>query len=319
MQRFKSIDFLGSLTLVGCVAPVLLSLSFMAAQDVGFREPLVWGNFIAGSLSGVAFVFIETRIARNPILPIHLFTQRTGGNAAMANFFLSVVTHATIYNYPIMFQTTRLQSPSLAGLHLVPNSVALSIGSVFAGIWMRKTGRYYWVNFFHANCMVVSAVMIMCLTPNAPDWLTYVAIIPHGFGCAGVLTCTLLALINSVPRAEIAVATGMSYLFRTTGQVVGVAASGVILQGMLKRELWRRIDDAKLIEKIRHQLSIIDELPHKQQASVIAAYDVSLRVVFAFVLLAAIGTAITSFSLEDHPLPDAAPAPKPSDDAEQQE
>lgn len=38
----------------------------------------------------------------------------------------------------------------------------------------------------------------------------------------------------------------MSYLFRTTGQVVGVAGSGVILQAMLKHELRKRFHDEEV-------------------------------------------------------------------------
>lgn len=103
------------------------------------------------------------------------------------------MTYAALYNYPIVFQATRLQSSSLAGLHLVPNSIALSIGSVAAGIYMRRTGRYYRLNGFLAACMVFSGICILFITPNTPEWFTYVAIVPNGFGCAGVLTCTLLA------------------------------------------------------------------------------------------------------------------------------
>ncbi|MCO5588142.1 hypothetical protein L7F22_042097 [Adiantum nelumboides] len=312
-ERIKSIDALGSLTLVGSVAPILLSLSFMSANDLPFTNPLVWGTLFGGILCGFAFIWVETRFAKAPILPIDLFLTRTGGNASLANFFLSVVTHSTIYNYPLYFQAVRLQSSSLAGLHLVPNSVALSIGSVLAGLWMRKTGRYYWLTFSNSLLMVVSAIAFLTITRSTPEWCTYAAIFPHGFGVTGVLTCTLLALINSVPRTQIAVATGMSYLFRTTGQVVGVATSGVILQAMLKKELQNRLgDQPKLIEDLRHQLNIIRTLPKVQQEAAKQAYEVSLRAVFAFVLIAAIGCSLSCFMMEDIPLPDAAPSETPA-------
>lgn len=46
---------------------------------------------------------------------------------------------------------------------------------------------------------------------------------------------------------------GMSYLFRTTGQVVGVAGSGVILQAMLKHELRKRFHDEEVRVLIEHR------------------------------------------------------------------
>lgn len=157
--------------------------------------------------------------------------------------------------------------------------------------------------------MVISAIAFLTITRSTPEWFTYAAIFPHGFGVTGVLTSTLLALINSVPRTQIAVATGMSYLFRTTGQVVGVATSGVILQAMLKKELQDRLgDQPKLIEDLRHQLNIIRTLPPIQQEAAKQAYEVSLRAVFGLVLVAAIGCSIACYSMEDVPLPDAAPS-----------
>ena len=193
LEKLKSIDYLGCITLVGCVGPILLSLSFMSADDRSISEPIVWGGLLGGSLSGVAFVLVEKYVARSPILPVRLVTQRTGASAAMANLFLSITTFSILYNYPLLFQATRLESSSEAGLHLIPNSAALSVASVAAGLWMRQTGRYYRYNFVNSLLMVVSAVWLTTLTPTTPEWVTYIAIVPSGFGISGVLTCTLLA------------------------------------------------------------------------------------------------------------------------------
>lgn len=245
-------------------------------------------------------------MARAPILPIRLLTQRTGASSAMANFFQSITAFSILYNYPLLFQSTRLQSSSQAGLHLIPNSIALSIASVLAGLWMRQTGYYYYYNFFTSLLMIVSTLWMMTITPNTPEWITYIAVVPSGFGISSVLTCTLLALINSVPRADLAVATGMSYLFRTTGQVVGVSTSGALLQAVLKRQLQSRIDDANLVSTIRHQSSIIITLPPDLQKAAIASYEIALRYTFLLSMTAAIATSIACFCMENRKLPDAA-------------
>jgi hypothetical protein len=193
MDKLKSIDFLGSLTLIGCVAPILLSLSFMSADDRSITEPIVWGGLVVGVLSGVAFIAVEKYFARAPIMPLRVITQKTGGSSASVNFFLSISTFSLLYNYPLLFQATRLESSSQAGLHLIPNSVALSIASVLAGLWMRQKGVYYRYNFVNSLMMILSNAWIVSLTPRTVEWITYVAIVPGGFGTSGVLTCTLLA------------------------------------------------------------------------------------------------------------------------------
>ncbi|UZJ51579.1 hypothetical protein CBS101457_000899 [Exobasidium rhododendri] len=305
MDKVKSIDFLGSLTLVSCVGPILLSISFMSANDKTIKDALVWVGLLVGSLSGVVFVLVEKYVAKAPILPLRVVTQRTGGSVAAANLFLSITTFTILYNYPLYFQAVRLTSSSQAGLHLIPNSAALSIASVLAGLYMKQTGLYYRYNFVNSLLMVASTAWMISLMPSTPDWVTYIAIIPSGFGISGVLTCTLLALINSVPRSDIAVATGMSYLFRTTGQVIGVSSSGALLQFILKKELHKRIKDESLISAIRHQSSIIRTLPDDIQQAAIESYSVALRFVFILALCSAIATSVSCFFMEDRRLPDA--------------
>lgn len=48
-------------------------------------------------------------------------------------------------------------------------------------------------------------------------------------------------MIAGVTKADIAVATGITYLFRTTGQVLGVSLSGTVLQAVLLKKLRERI------------------------------------------------------------------------------
>jgi hypothetical protein len=193
LSKLKTIDFLGCFTLVGCVAPVLLGLSFMSADDRSFTEPVVYASILAGILSGVAFALVEKYVATAPILPLWLVTQRNAASAGLANFFLSVTTFTVLYNYPLLFQATRLMTSSQAGYHMIPNAAALSFGSVLAGLWMRQTGYYYTYNFACSIVMVFGLAWLSLLTPSTPDWVTYIAVIPSGFAVSSILTCTLLA------------------------------------------------------------------------------------------------------------------------------
>lgn len=192
-NKIKTIDALGSITLVGCVAPILLGLSFVSSNDRSFSEPIVWAGLLAGFLSGIAFILVEIYFATAPILPIHLITQRTGASVGLANFFLSITAFTFIYNYPLMFQATRLLSSSQAGLHLIPNSVRLGVGSISAGLWMRQTGYYYSFNLVSSFLLIISLTSCALLSPSTPDWVTYAIAVPNGFGNSTVLTCTLLA------------------------------------------------------------------------------------------------------------------------------
>ncbi|GAC73928.1 predicted transporter [Moesziomyces antarcticus T-34] len=319
-DKLKSIDFFGAFSLVLGLSSTLIALSLMSANDLAISHPAVSGGFLVGLASIVFFFYAEARIARNPILPLRLITQRSGAAVAFANFCLSIVSFGTLYHFPLFFQAVKLETPSLAGLHLIPNSVALSIGSVLAGIVMRNSGRYYTYNLVNSMLITVSIVCFALMSQHSSEAFTYISIIPHGFGTAGVLTCTLIALINSVPRSDVAVATSMSYMARNTGQILGVSGGGTLFQALLKRQLRQRItgkDADRIISEIRHKTSIVPELPKELQKAAVESYAYALRWVFIGIALVSVGTVIGCAFIEDRELPSYESAKPASDDEEE--
>lgn len=316
-EKLKGIDFFGAFSLVLGLSSTLISLSLMSANDIPFTHPSVWGGFIIGFASICFFFYAEAKIARNPILPLRLITQRSGAAVAFANFCLSIVSFGTLYHFPLFFQAVKLETPSLAGLHLIPNSIALSIGSVLAGIIMRSSGRYYTYNLLNSMLITVSIVFFTLFTQSSSEWFTYISIVPHGFGTAGVLTCTLIALINSVPRSDVAVATSMSYMARNTGQILGVSGGGTLFQALLKSQLRKKItgkDADKIISEIRHKSTIVPTLPKHLQEAAVESYAYALRWVFIGIAIVSVGTVIGCAFIEDKELPNYENSKPSSDD-----
>jgi hypothetical protein len=120
---------------------------------------------------------------------------------------------------------------------------------------MRATGKYWWMTAFMALLALLSSLAMTQLRQDSPEWFLWIAIIPNGFGVSGLITSTLIALIGSVKREDMAVATGsknrsslhtiftrltlpvVSYMFRTTGQVLGVSLASSIAQSVLTKRL----------------------------------------------------------------------------------
>ena len=55
-------------------------------------------------------------------------------------------------------------------------------------------------------------------------------------------------MIANVGREDVAVATGFMFLFRSTGQVLGVSLSGALLQAVLTNKLRKRITGPGALE-----------------------------------------------------------------------
>ncbi|PCH41423.1 vacuolar amino acid permease [Wolfiporia cocos MD-104 SS10] len=281
--KIRRIDFFGSFTLVGTVGCLLLGFSLKSTEELPWSHPLIWGLFIASLVWCALFVLVETYWSPYPVMPIRLVKQRTPLAVSMACFFGSVAAFSTLYNVPLYFSAVRLNSSTDAGLHLLPHSVALSTGSVFAGWVMRRTGKLYSLTLTSCAMTVVAGMLIVFWKDNTSPFHLWLDIVPQGFGMASVITTTLIAMIASVAKEDLAVATGITYLFRTTGQVLGVSLSGALLQAVLTRKLRERIQGPgaiEIIERIRHSTSVISELNPPLREAAVSSYADALRIVF---------------------------------------
>ncbi|KAF9221873.1 vacuolar amino acid permease [Gyrodon lividus] len=305
-SKLRRIDFLGSFTLVIAVAGMLLGFSLKTTEELPWSHPLIWALFIVSAIFWMAFVYVEARWAPYPVMPLRLITQRTPLAVSLANLMGSMTAFSMLYNVPIYFSVVRLSSSTNAGLHLLPHSVALSTGSVLAGWWMRRTGKLYNLTLASAALCVVASILVASWNDNTSNFHLWFDIVPQGFGMASLITSTLIAMIAGVYKEDMAVATGITYLFRTTGQVLGVSLSGAILQSILLHQLRRRITgpgSSEIIEEIRHSISSIPDLTPSLRQAAVESYADALRVVFICQIAINVLVFIACIPIEEHPLP----------------
>jgi len=220
-----------------------------------------------------------------------------------------------LYNVPLYFSAVRQTSASNAGLHLLPNSVAISLGSLAAGWVIRKTGRYWWLITTSAALAAFSSLLVAMWCDGTGSIELWFDIVPSGFGIASVITATLIAMIASVEKNDMAVGIGITYLFRTVAQVLGVGLSGSIVQGVLAQELHARIKgpgSQELIDRIRHSTEVIKELEPTSQIAAIESYKSALKVVFICQTVVAVLAVVAALPTQEYTLPDTLSA-KPTE------
>ncbi|KAJ3778404.1 major facilitator superfamily domain-containing protein [Lentinula raphanica] len=282
-QKLRRIDFLGSLTLVGTVGCLLLGFSLKTTEEMPWSHPLIWGLFLLSAIFGATFVAVEKFVSPYPVMPLRLITQRTPLAVSMSNLLGSMAAFSTLYNIPLYFTAVRLYTSANAGLHLLPHSVAISSGSVFAGWMMRRTGKLYKLTLCSGLMCIMASVSIVFWNEHTSPFHLWIDIVPQGFGMASLITTTLIAMIAGVMKEDMAVATGITYLFRTTGQVLGVSISGAIFQAVLLQKLRMRIQgpgSMELIHGIQHSTNIISTLDPFHRAAAIESYADALQIVF---------------------------------------
>ncbi|THV03269.1 vacuolar amino acid permease [Dendrothele bispora CBS 962.96] len=301
-DKLRRIDFLGSLTLVGAVGCLLLGFSLKTTEEMPWSHPWIYGLFTASLLFGITFLLVEKSWSPYPVMPLGLITQRTPLAVSMSNLFGSMAAFSMVFFlYHRYFSAVRLYSATDAGAHLLPHSIAISVGSVFAGWVMRRTGKLYNLTIASSLLANFASLLVVFWNNNTTAFHLWFDIVPQGFGMASLITSTLIAMIAGVQKQDMAVATGITYLFRTTGQVLGVALSGAILQAILLQKLRSRIqgpaevthrNDSVIISFLyrtnanssplflSHSTEIIPTLNPEQRAAAINSYADALRVVF---------------------------------------
>ncbi|MBW0496567.1 hypothetical protein O181_036282 [Austropuccinia psidii MF-1] len=300
----RRIDWMGSLALIWT-----------------WTDARVFGTFIGFLIGLGCFLWVEARVLE-PTLPLRLLKSGTPLCCAGLNFFsrntlsisldytyidqraFSMVFFSILYMFPLWFEAVKLTTTTEAGSHLIPNSIAISVCSLAAGAGIRYTGKYKTVIIISCISVAIGSFLVWKkLDTPFHEWFD---IIPAGGGISAISTATLVAVIAAVPAKDMAVSTGLTYLFRYTGQVVGVALSGALFQSILAKELQHRIvgpGSEEVIQLIRHESSIVKQLPdglYKRAA--IESYQVALRSVFGFNAAITLVILALSFGVQDFPL-----------------
>lgn len=126
----------------------------------------------------ILFVIIEIYIAPEPVLAPFLLKQRIPVLVGISNFLVASCNFTITYFFPMWFQTVMLTNASVAGwshsifrhspiiitslpgLHILPNSISMSLGSVFAGWMMHRTGKYKMINLVFGIFPFIGTVLI---------------------------------------------------------------------------------------------------------------------------------------------------------------
>ncbi|MCJ1364485.1 hypothetical protein MMC16_003596 [Acarospora aff. strigata] len=303
---WKRIDFLGATTLVIALVFLLVGLN-SGGNQVPWTHPLVLTTIPLSFISLALFIYVEDRIASEPVIPVRLLLDRTVLSACLTNWLTTMTVYSLLFYGPIFFQIKGLTTTQ-AGVRLIPQALGSSLGSVGAGLIMRSTGRYALLNAAVEGIFVLACCLTTTFTLTSPAWQPFVYFTLLGFGYGGMLTVTLLALMSAVAHKHQAVITSASYAFRSTGSTIGITVASAVFQNVLKMRLWARFGDrpdaATIIGRIRDRFDEIDHLPHGWREGVMQSYMDALRSVFGTACGIAVLGAVISLAMREHVLHD---------------
>ncbi|KAJ5246752.1 Major facilitator superfamily domain general substrate transporter [Penicillium chermesinum] len=223
------VDFSGSLTLVASLVLLLIGLNHEGDRIVTttFAIAVPLGLVLLG-----AFLLVEWRWAKEPIIPMSAFRNRTVVAVCLTAWFASMNAYAIVYYVPLYFQSLGL-STSRTGVYLLPDGVGSGLGSCLVGLVIGFTGKYGFFRYSMPFLMFVGAVGFSSATEQTHWVLPEIYLFCKGFGMGGSVTTLILALLHAVPHEQHATTTSAYYAFRSTGCTIGLSVASAIFTGRL--------------------------------------------------------------------------------------
>ncbi|UVE95707.1 DHA2 family efflux MFS transporter permease subunit [Dietzia sp. B32] len=188
------------------------------------------GLIVAGVVGLVVFVWWQSRVRTEPLVPLRLFRDR---NFSIGTFGVSTIGFVTAGTMvPIMFylQGVKELSPTRAGMMLLPMALIAGVLAPVVGRWADSIDPriFTGIGYFSYAVSLFWLALVMDAQTSIPVLLGPIALMGVANGCVWAPTSS-----TAMRRLEMASAGAGSGVYNTTrqvGAVLGSAAIGALVQ-----------------------------------------------------------------------------------------
>jgi EmrB/QacA subfamily drug resistance transporter len=294
------IDLLGAALLISWTVALLLWLERSRAW--GWGSPTSLAVLALALILIAAFIRHET-VSEAPILPTRIFRNRVFTVAGACTFLGGLGLFGAIIYMPIYLQIVKGQSPTLAGLHMLPIITGLLIGSISSGRLITRWGRY---KAFPILGFAMSGIAMTLLSRiDADTSATYysLAMLLLGYGFGNTTQVLVLAAQNAVERKDIGVATSTATFMRQMGGTFGIAVFGSILVGTLTTSLAAAFPTGPpagvSADRLTGSPAVIQQLPDAARLPVIDSFINAIQTTFTWAIPVLVAAFILSLFLKE--------------------
>jgi DHA2 family multidrug resistance protein-like MFS transporter len=248
---------------LGTILPIVFALKEIAKDGPDPRYVLA---LVAGVGVGTVFVRRQRRLAE-PMLDLSLFRNRTF-TAALSIMLVGALTMGGVFLLVSQYlQLVGGFSPVEAGLVLVPQALAVVVGSLIAP----RLAKRFRPEFVLGFGMIVAAAGILLFTfLDGTDGTVLIvagmSVAAFGMGPQGVLGTEMV--IGSVPARKAGAASAMSETSAEFGIAMGIAVFGSVATAVYRGELTVPVQlpaaaHAEVTESLAGAVTVANGLPDR--------------------------------------------------------
>jgi len=251
----RSFDILGIVLL--SAAMFCLVWALIKAPSWGWGDGKTW-TFIAASVVGFAlFSFWETRV-KEPLIPLGLFRSVPLSAGVVLMVLMAIAFMGGLFFVTFYLQNVHGMTPIKAGLHLLPLTGMMIVGSPLAGVLITKLGPRIPL----AGGMAATAIAMYGMSTLDAD--TGSALMSLWFGLLGlglapVMVGATEVIVGNAPMELSGVAGGLQQAAMQIGGSLGTAVLGAVMASKVDNDLAGNWKDAGLPPLTSSQLGQASE------------------------------------------------------------
>ena len=220
-RSMARIDYFGALFLTVGIVPLLIVAEKGNAWGWGSATSLAY--IIGGVVSLILFIIREHRVGDDAILPLRFFHNSVFSVTSVMAFLVGAAMFGGLSAIPLYLQIVKGESPTKAGLLLIPLMVGIMTASFTSGRIMMKTGRYKIFPIIGSICLFIAMLTFSTLHVNTPLPVASLYMLIMGCGLGLTMQTLIVAVQNAMPPKDMGVVTGANTFFRSMGGTFGTA------------------------------------------------------------------------------------------------
>ncbi|MCB0170684.1 MAG: MFS transporter, partial [Anaerolineae bacterium] len=220
-QRF---DYWGAATL--CISLLALLLALTWGQQVGFTAPSVLLLFSVWLVFLIGFLFIETR-TKQPMIDLRIFKNILFSVNLVTGFTTFVSIAGVFILLPFYLEDVLGYNTQQVGFLLAVIPIGLGTFAPIAGALSDRFGTRP-ITVLGLVILLGGYIALTGLSTETTTWSYVLRLLPIGIGMGIFQSPNNSAIMGSVPRERLGVASGLLSITRTLGQTVGIAILGAL-------------------------------------------------------------------------------------------
>ncbi|QGH32808.1 MFS transporter [Gracilibacillus salitolerans] len=226
------LDLISVALLLATILPIIYGFKELARH--GWQGGTI-AVAIVGVCFGVLFCYRQFRLT-HPLLDLHLFGNRTFSSALVISMLVGAVQGGILFLINLHLQLVEGLSPLIAGLWLVPSSLAMIAATMLAPFLAKRIRPAYVI----AAGLLFSAIGYQILyqlesTGSLTVAIMGIVMVMMGVGPMGALATDLI--VGSAPPEKAGAAAAVSESGAEFGIALGIAALGSLGTAIYRRQV----------------------------------------------------------------------------------